>query len=154
MTSFLLQILICIVSIGFSLFYRQDAEIKDRIDIAFQFFSNLTFLWIIVKTIYYIIDYEMDFNIFSPKQFTLYRQHGIFIAGSTSIATSTIKIVKVVNTNFIQSLFGYGTVSIHPEGNGTTSIKLHYITKPKVLVKRLNEFIDESKKLINIPVAT
>jgi vacuolar-type H+-ATPase subunit I/STV1 len=99
--------LIGIISIVLSLLFRQDEQFKDWINIIFQFFSNLIFLWIIVKTIYNIIDYEMDFNIFSPKQFTLYRQHGIFTAGSTSVATSTIKIVKAVNTNFIQSLFGF-----------------------------------------------
>jgi hypothetical protein len=95
----------------------------------------------------------MDFNIFSQRQFTLYRQHGIFIAGSTSVATSTIKIVKVVNTNFLQSLFGYGTISIHPEGDDSHPIRLHYVTQPKELIKILNNFIEESKKLIHKPVA-
>ncbi|MDR2415695.1 MAG: hypothetical protein LBD75_03670 [Candidatus Peribacteria bacterium] len=148
-----MQIVIYIINIALTLFFRQNETLWDWFSIIFQFISNLIFLWIIVKTVYYIIDYEMDFNVFSPKQFTLYRQHGIFVAGSTSIATSTIKIVKAVNTNFIQSLFGYGTVSIHPEGTDVNPIKLHYVTRPKLLVKQLNEFIDESKKLINIPVA-
>jgi len=155
MTSFLFQILICVLTVGLTLFLSKDNKFNDRLYIILQFVFNLIFLWIIIKTFYYIIDYEMDFNIFSPKQFTLYRQHGVFVAGSTSIATSTIKIVKAVNTNFIQSLFGYGTVSIHPEGGANSNpLQLHYVTKPKELVKRLNNFIDESKKFINVPVAT
>ncbi|MDR0650587.1 MAG: hypothetical protein LBG59_04195 [Candidatus Peribacteria bacterium] len=152
--SFLLQIVVYIISIALTLFFRPTETLGDWINIIFQCISNLLFLRIIVKTVYYVIDYEMDFNIFSPKQFILYRQHGIFVAGSTSIATSTIKIVKAVNTNFIQSLLGYGTVSIHPEGTDVNPIKLHYMTRPKILVKQLNEFIDESKRFINIPVAS
>jgi hypothetical protein len=152
--SFLLQILIFILTVGLTLFFSQGNELKDWMYIILQFICNLLFLWIIVKTIYYIIDYEMDFNIFTPTQFIIYRQHGIFTSWSTNIATSTIKIVKVINTNVIQSFLGYGDVSIHPEGNASSDpIKLHYVTKPKILVKKLNDFIEESKKLINIPVA-
>jgi hypothetical protein len=134
---------------------KEQSEFNDRMNITLELIFNMVFLRIIVKTIYYIIDYEMDFNIFTSMQFTLYRQHGIFTAGSTSVATSTIKIVKAINTNFMESLLGYGTISIHPEGNAASQpIELHYVTKPKVLIKRLNEFIEESKKLINIPVST
>jgi superoxide dismutase len=50
---------------------------------------------------------------------------------------------------------GFGHISIHPEGNASSDpLKLHYVTQPKVLVKKLNDFIEESKKLINIPIAT
>jgi hypothetical protein len=41
-----------------------------------------------------IIDYEMDFNIFTVDQFMLFRQHGFFKTESMNIATSTVKIVK------------------------------------------------------------
>ncbi|MDR0370023.1 MAG: hypothetical protein LBH96_06070 [Candidatus Peribacteria bacterium] len=42
----------------------------------------------------------MDFNIFNCRQFVIYRQKGIFTARSTSIATSTIKIVIEESSTF------------------------------------------------------
>jgi hypothetical protein len=31
-------------------------------------------------------------------------------------------------------------------------VTIRYVTKPKILVKKLNEFIEKSKKKIDIPV--
>ncbi len=116
---------------------------------------NTWFLFLLYKVLDKIIDYEMDFNIFTVDQFMLFRQHGFFKTDSTNIATSTIKIVKESKSWFLWSLFNYWKVSIHPEGNlsdSSKAIELFYVPKPKSLTKKLNDFIEKSKEWLNVSV--
>ncbi len=116
---------------------------------------NTWFLFLLYKVLDKIIDYEMDFNIFTVDQFMLFRQHGFFKTDSTNIATSTIKIVKESKSWFLWSLFNYWKVSIHPEwnlSNSSKAIELFYVPKPKSLTKKLNDFIEKSKEWLNVSV--
>lgn len=118
---------------------------------------NIWFLFLLYKVLDRIIDYEMDFNIFTVDQFILYRQHWFFRTESTNIATSTIKIVQEWKSWFWWSLFYFWKVSIHPEGNlwwDSKAIELFYVPYPKKLTKKLNEFIEKSKELMNVSVAS
>ncbi|MDR0281832.1 MAG: hypothetical protein LBI53_00450 [Candidatus Peribacteria bacterium] len=65
-----------------------------------DFIVNTSFIALIFVVLSNIINYEMDFNIFTPDQFTIYRQYGLLKSESTSIATSTIKMVKENNYGF------------------------------------------------------
>ena len=114
---------------------------------------NIWFLFLLYKVLDRIIDYEMDFNIFTVDQFMLFRQHGFFKTESMNIATSTVKIVKESKSWFLWSLFNYWKVSIHPEGNlsdSSKAIELFFVPKPKSLAKKLNEFIEKSKEWLNV----
>lgn len=117
---------------------------------------NVWFLFLLYKTLDRIIDYEMDFNIFTIDQFIIYRQHWFFKTESMNIATSTVKIVQESKSWLFWSLFSYWKVSIHPEGSLWTSksIELYYVPSPKRLAKKLNEFIDKSKEWMNISTAS
>jgi hypothetical protein len=148
--SLILQIVLLIIHFLVAILFKENSSLYEWIIVFWEFLLNITFIWIIIITIYAIIDYEMDFNIFNCRQFVIYRQKGIFTARSTSIATSTIKIVIEESSTFWGAFLWYGNISIHPEGNENAKpISLHYVTKPKILIKRLNEFIDESKRNIN-----
>lgn len=113
---------------------------------------NIWFLFLLYKVLDRIIDYEMDFNIFTTDQFIIYRQHGFFKTESTNIATSTIKIVKDSKSWIRWSFFNFWKVSIHPEGNlnNSKAIELFYVPSPKALTKKLNEFIEKSKEWMNV----
>ena len=114
---------------------------------------NIWFLFLLYKVLDRIIDYEMDFNIFTVDQFMLFRQHGFLKAESMNIATSTIKIVKESKSWFLWSLFDYWKVSIHPEWNlsaGSKAIELFYVPKTKSLTRKLNDFIEKSKEWLNV----
>lgn len=118
---------------------------------------NIWFLFLLYKVLDRIIDYEMDFNIFTADQFILYRQHWFFKVESLNIATSTIKIVKDWQTWFWWALFNFWKVSIHPEWNlwsNSKAIELFYVPYPKKLTKKLNEFIEKSKELMNVSIAS
>ena len=113
---------------------------------------NIWFLFLLYKVLDRIIDYEMDFNIFTTDQFIIYRQHGFFKTESTNIATSTIKIVKDSKSWIRWSFFNFWKVSINPEGNlnNSKAIELFYVPSPKALTKKLNEFIEKSKEWLNV----
>lgn len=113
---------------------------------------NIWFLFLLYKVLDRIIDYEMDFNIFTTDQFIIYRQHGFFKTESTNIATSTIKIVKDSKSWIRWSFFNFWKVSIHPEWNlnNSKAIELFYVPSPKALTKKLNEFIEKSKEWLNV----
>jgi len=115
---------------------------------------NISFIFLLYKVLDKIIDYEMDFNIFTTDQFIIYRQHWFFKTESTNIAASTIKIVRESKSWFRWSLFHYWKVSIHPEWNveNSKAIELFYVPHPKDLAKKLNEFIEKSKEWLNVSV--
>ena len=110
---------------------------------------NCMFLVIIYLTISKIIKYEMDYNIFTPESFSIYRQYWIFKSESTAISTSTIKMIKETKAWFWGSFFGYWSLTIHPEwwANQLKPITISYVKRPKILLKKLNELIDASKQM-------
>ena len=149
-----LQVLLMIINSLVSFFAETEATANIFFNIIWVI-VNIGFLFLLYKVVDRIIDYEMDFNIFTVDQFILYRQHGFFKVESMNIATSTIKIVKESKSWILWSLFNYWKVSIHPEGNLSSSskaIELFYVPSPKSLTKKLNEFIEKSKEWLNVSV--
>lgn len=118
---------------------------------------NIGFIFLLYKVLDKIIDYEMDFNIFTTEQFILFRQHWFFKTESMNIATSTIKIVRESKSWFWWSLLNFWKVSIHPEWNlssNSKAIELFYVSNTKNLTKKLNEFIEKSKEWMNLSVVS
>lgn len=151
-----LQIVLMIVNSMVSFFAETDATSNIVFNIVWVI-VNIWFLFLLYKVLDRIIDYEMDFNIFTIDQFILFRQHGFFKTESLNIATSTIKIVQESKSWLWWSLFNFWKVSIHPEWNlwwNSKAIELFYVPYPKRLTKKLNEFIEKSKELMNINVAS
>ena len=154
MISGILQVILMIINSIATFFAETDLTSNILLNFAW-IVVNIGFISLLYKVLDIIIDYEMDFNIFTTDQFMLFRQHGFFKTESMNIATSTIKIVKESKSWFIWSRLDYWKVSIHPEGNlseNSKAIELFYVPKPKALVKKLNEFIEKSKEWMNISV--
>ena len=152
--SMLLQTIIMIVNSIVSFFAEVDSTSSIFLNIVWVI-VNIWFLFLIYKVVEKIIDYEMDFNIFTTDQFILYRQHWFFKASSMNIATSTVKIVQEMSPWFWGSLFNYWKVSIHPEWNlseNSKAIELFFVPRPKSLIKKLNDFIEKSKEWMNVSV--
>ena len=148
-----LQVIIMIINFIVSFFVEEDATANLLINIIWVV-VNVWFLFLLYKVVDRIIDYEMDFNIFTTDQFIIYRQHWFFKTESMNIAASTIKIVRESKSWFRWSLFHYGKVSIHPEWSieSSRALELFYVPHPKDLTKKLNEFIEKSKEWLNVPV--
>ena len=151
-----LQVILMIANSIISFVAETDATSSILLNIVWVI-VNIWFLFLLYKVLDRIIDYEMDFNIFTIDQFILYRQHWFFKTSSMNIATSTIKIVNESKSWFWWSLFNFWKVSIHPEWNlwnNSKAIELFYVPYPKKLTKKLNEFIEKSKELMNLNVAS
>ena len=151
-----LQILLMIINSILSFFAEVDATSNMLLNIA-GVIINIWFILLLYKVLDRIIDYEMDFNIFTIDQFILYRQHWFFKTGSMNIATSTVKIVKESKSWFWWSLFNYWKVSIHPEwdlSSNEKAIQLFYVPNTKTITKKLNSYIEKSKELMNLNVAS
>ena len=149
-----LQVVLMIINSLVSFFAETEATANLFFNIIWVI-VNVWFLFLLYKVVDRIIDYEMDFNIFTIDQFILYRQHWFFKTESMNIATSTIKIVKETKSWFFWSLFNYWNVSIHPEGDlseNSKAIELFFVPKTKALTKKLNEFIEKSKEWLNVSV--
>lgn len=147
-----LQIILMIINSLVSFFAEVEATSNLLLNITWVV-VNIWFLFLLYKVVDRIIDYEMDFNIFTVDQFMLFRQHWFFKTESMNIATSTVKIVKESKSWFWWSLFNYGKISIHPEWNLSSSskaIELFYAPNTKNLTKKLNDFIEKSKEWLNV----
>ena len=147
-----LQIVLMIVNAALS-FYAETPGASNLLLNLIWIMVNIGFISLLYRVLYKIIDYEMDFNIFTVDQFMLFRQHWFFKTESMNIATSTIKIVKESKSWFLWSLFNYWKVSVHPEwnlSNTSKAIELFYVPNPKMLTKKLNDFIEKSKEGMNI----
>ena len=146
-----LQIILMILNSVSSFLVESDSWMDLAINIIWVI-VNIWFLFLLYKVLDRIIDYEMDFNIFTTDQFIIYRQHWFFKTESMNIAASTIKIVRESKSWFWWSLFHYWKVSIHPEWNlwNSKAIELFYVPHPKDLTKKLNEFIEKSKEWLNV----
>lgn len=147
-----LQVILMIINSLVSFFAETDATSNIVLNIVW-IVVNISFLFLLYKVLDRIIDYEMDFNIFTVDQFMIFRQHWFFKIESMNIATSTIKIVKDSKSWFWWSLFNYWKVSIHPEWNlsaDSKAIELFFVPKPNALTKKLNDFIEKSKEWLNV----
>ncbi len=147
-----LQIVLMIINAALS-FYAETPGASNLLLNLIWIMVNIGFILLLYKVLDRIIDYEMDFNIFTVDQFMLFRQHWFFKTESMNIATSTIKIVKESKSWFLWSLFNYWKVSVHPEwnlSNTSKAIELFYVPNPKMLTKKLNDFIEKSKEGMNI----
>ena len=152
--SAILQVVLMILNVAVSFLAETDATSNILLNIVWAL-VNIGFLFLLYKVLDRIIDYEMDFNIFTVDQFMIFRQHWFLKAESMNIATSTIKIVKESKSWFLWSLLDYGKVSIHPEWNmsaGSKAIELFYVPRTKSLTRKLNEFIEKSKEWMNVSV--
>nr|MBR6099842.1 hypothetical protein [bacterium] len=55
---------------------------------------DILFLWILNRVMYWLIDYEMNFDICTTDSFTSYTQKGFFKTDSMNISTSAIKVIQ------------------------------------------------------------
>ena len=148
-----LQAILMVINSIVSFFVETDATSSNMLLNITWVIVNIWFMFLLYKVLDRIIDYEMDFNIFTTDQFIIYRQHGFFKTESMNIAASTIKIVRELKSWFLWSLFNYWKVSIHAEWGlwSSDSIELFYVPSPKELIKKLNWFIEKSKEWVNVP---
>jgi len=71
-------------------------------------------------------------------------QHSLFSKREQTVSLGSIEDASFHQTNFIQTLFDYGTIRLSTEGDETT-YRFHYVSQPKKQVATLNNAIEAFK---------
>jgi hypothetical protein len=95
--SLILQTVLMILDVVLAIVLKVN-DLDGRLMVSGGVVLNVIFILVIWRTISKIIDFEMYFNIFTPEQFTIYRQKGILKTESVSISTSSIKMIKEIKS--------------------------------------------------------
>lgn len=112
------------------------------------FWTILTLFWIIFSSIIFIlwINWELDFIILSEWKIIAVKQVSFLNRELIEIDFKNIQEIKSKIAGILPTLFHYGEISIKT-ASGSDDIKFSYIGKPNEIIKKINEIIQENKKL-------
>ena len=112
---------------------------------------DFIFIVIVNRVMYWIMEYEMNFNICTKDSFTAYNQQWFFKTKTMNITTPAIKVIQDSKEWLTWALLQYWNISIHTDWDLDAKwgkiLELHYIPDPKRLSKKLNSIIEESRKV-------
>ena len=110
---------------------------------------DFIFILVINRVMYWIMEYEMNFNICTRDSFTAYNQEWFFKTKTMNISTPAIKVIQDSKEWLKSALLQYGTITIHTDGDldakWSKILELRYIPDPKHIAKKLNSIIEETR---------
>ena len=110
---------------------------------------DFIFLLIVNRVMYWIMEYEMNFDICTKNHFTSYCQKWFFRTKTMNISTPAIRVIEDSKEWLAWALLQYGMITIHTDGDLDTKwwkiLELRYIPDPKHLAKKLNSIIEETR---------
>lgn len=118
---------------------------------AWALIIDILFLYILNRVMYYLMEYEMNFDICTTDTLTSYKQKWFFRTDSTNVSTSAIKVIKTTKKWIKWALFQYWNVHIYTDwdlnDDSGKNLELSYVPDPKRLVKKINSMIEDNQKL-------
>jgi len=107
-----------------------------------QIILNLLFLYFIYKTLYVLINFEMDFVMITDENISLYDQTWIFKRKSTTIWVDKIKSINASKKWIIRSFFDFWEIKILTEWDDQNwEITLKYIPQPEKVKNKIIELM-------------
>ena len=110
---------------------------------------DFIFILIVNRVMYWIMEYEMNFDICTKDSFTAYNQKWFFNTKTMNISTPAIRVIQDSKEWLAWALLQYWNIFIHTDGDLDAKwwkvLELHYIPDPKRLAKKLNSIIEESR---------
>ncbi len=110
---------------------------------------DFIFLLIVNRVMYWIMEYEMNFDICTKNHFTSYCQKWFFRTKTMNISTPAIRVIEDSKEWLAWALLQYWMITIHTDGDLNTKwwkiLELRYIPDPKHLAKKLNSIIEETR---------
>lgn len=110
---------------------------------------DFIFLLIVNRVMYWIMEYEMNFDICTKNHFTSYCQKWFFKTKTMNISTPAIRVIEDSKEWLAWALLQYWMITIHTDGDLDTKwwkiLELRYIPDPKHLAKKLNSIIEETR---------
>jgi len=135
---FFYQIVIVIITILLSIWNNTGNFLNVLLNVL-QIFLSLLFLYLIWRTLYVLINFEMDFVIITPKYINTYDQTWLFRRESKTIGVEKIKSIQTKKKGIIRSFFNFWEIIILTEGeeNWGGEIHLKYIPYPDKIRQRI-----------------
>ena len=110
---------------------------------------DFIFLLIVNRVMYWIMEYEMNFDICTKNHFTSYCQKWFFRTKTMNISTPAIRVIEDSKEWLTWALLQYWIITIHTDGDLDAKwwkiLELRYIPDPKHLAKKLNSIIEETR---------
>ncbi len=111
---------------------------------------DIIFIIILNRVMYWLIDYEMTFNICTKDWLTTYKQKWFFRTDSMNISTAAIKIIQSSKRWLTWALLQYWDLNIYTDWDLNLSswkhLELSYVPDPRALAKKLNTLIETNKQ--------
>ena len=132
------QIIISIITIFLSFNLNNGSFLNIMLNIL-QIILSILFLYFIWKTIYVLINFEMDFVIITPKYINTYDQSWLFKRNTKTIGVEKIKSIQTNKKWIIRSIFNFWEIVILTEWDeeGRWEIKLNYIPFPDKVKQKI-----------------
>lgn len=112
---------------------------------------DIIFLFLLNRVVFWIINYEMNFNICTKDSFVAYKQDWFFRSNMMDIATSAIKVIQPSKKWISWAIWQYWDLNIHTDWDLNTSwwktLELSYIPDPTRLAKKINSMIEKARTL-------
>jgi len=107
---------------------------------------DIIFLIVVNRVMFRLIEYEMNFGIYTKDMITSFRQEWFFKTKAVNVATPSIKIIQTSKDWIASALFHYWTIDIITDSEwenkkNQNNLSLSYIPDPRRLVKKLNNLI-------------
>ena len=109
---------------------------------------DLSFILILNRVMYRIIEYEMNFDICTEDWVIAYKQDGFFRTKTMNISKDAIRVIQHSKEWLKSALFHYGNINIYTDSEIDSkwwkNLELSCIPDPKRLAKRLNVMLEKS----------
>jgi len=111
-------------------------------------FLDLSFITILNRVIYRIIEYEMNFDICTKDGLISYKQDGFFKTKTVNISKNAIRAIQHSKEWLRSALFHYWNINIYTDSEIDSlwwkNLRLSHIPDPKHLAKKLNLILERS----------
>ena len=114
---------------------------------AWALLLDLTFIVILNRVVFRIIEYEMNFDICTKDGITTYKQDWFFKTKTMNITKDAIRVIQHSKEWIKSALFQYGNINIYTDSEvdkeWNKNLELSYIPDPKRLTKKLNAMMEK-----------
>ena len=109
---------------------------------------DFIFILIVNRVMYWIMEYEMNFDICTKDGVVSYKQEWFFKTKSMNISRDAIRVIQHSKEWIKSALFQYGNINIctdsEIDSKWSKNLELSYIPEPKRLAKKLNAMLEKS----------
>jgi len=141
------QVIVMIFSAFVIIEFWQFKDFTNYMLVFFQILINILFIYILLKILKKLIDFEMDFTLITNEYITFVNQTWLFKRTSKTIDLEKIKTISVNKKWILRSLLNFGEIIIFTEGDDQHGeLKIKYIPEPEKVKNKIMEILKNRKE--------